>query len=72
MVEFNKRLKQIRLERNLTQKQLAELVGITERGIQRYESNERKPTFDIIIALLDNLNISADYLLGRSDDPARH
>lgn len=72
MVEFNIRLKEIRLAKNLTQKQLAELVGVTERGIQRYESNERKPTFDVIISLLNKLNVSADYLLGLSDDPTRH
>lgn len=67
MTEFNERLKQIRLKYNLTQKQLAELIGVTERGIQRYEANERKPTFDVLISLLDNLDISADYLLGRTD-----
>lgn len=72
MTEFNERLKQIRLEYNLTQKQLAELIGVTERGIQRYEANERKPNFDVLMSLLDNLDISADYLLGRSDDPTRH
>lgn len=72
MIEFSERLKQIRKTQNLTQKQLAQLIGVTERGIQRYESGERKPTFDVIISLLDNLDISADYLLGRTDDPTRH
>lgn len=71
MTEFNERLKQIRLEHNMTQKQLAELAGVTERGIQRYEANERKPTFDVIIALIKGLNISADYLLGFSSNPER-
>lgn len=72
MTEFNERLKQIRLEYNLTQKQLAELIGVTERGIQRYEANERKPTFDVLMSLLDKLDISADYLLGRTDNPNSH
>ena len=71
MFNFGERLKKIRQENSLTQKQFAERVGVTERGVQRYEAGERKPTFDVIISILDNVNVSADYLLGRSDNPAR-
>lgn len=62
---FGEHLKNIRQSKNLTQKQLAELIGISERGIQNYEMGVRKPNFDIIIALADALEVSADYLLGR-------
>ena len=71
MFEFGERLKKIRQENNLTQKQFAARVGITERGVQRYEAGERKPTFDVIISILDNVNVDANYLLGRSNNPAR-
>lgn len=64
MFNFGERLKEIRVSKNLTQKQLADLINSTERGIQRYESGERKPNFDAIIALCKALKISADYLLG--------
>ena len=72
MFDFGKRLKEIRTAQNLTQKQLASLIGITERGVQRYESGERKPTFDVLLAILENIDISADYLLGRCDNPNSH
>ena len=69
MFDIGKRIKDIRQQQKLTQKQFAELIGVTERGIQRYENGERKPTFDVLISILDNVNISADYLLGRTDNP---
>ena len=69
MFDFGQRLKQIRKERNLTQKQLAELIGSTERGVQHYESGDRDPAFRVILAILDNIDVSADYLLGRTDIP---
>lgn len=69
MFNIGKRLKEIRENNNLTQKQFAQLIKSTERGIQRYESGERKPAFDVLIAILENVDISADYLLGLTDNP---
>ncbi len=66
MFNFGEHLREIRISKSLTQKQLATLIGSTERGIQRYESGERKPNFDAIIALCNVLEVSADYLLGLS------
>ncbi|RDY26575.1 helix-turn-helix domain-containing protein [Lachnotalea glycerini] len=71
MFDFGERLKFIRLSRNLTQKQLAEAIGSSERGIQNYELGASKPKYEIIIALADYFDISTDYLLGRSDNPKR-
>ena len=72
MFDFGKHLKQLRLSRDITQKQLAENIGASERGIQNYELNQRKPTFDMLIALADYFDVSLDYLVGRSDDPEKH
>ena len=69
MFDFGKRLKKIREEHNLTQKQLADLIGGTERSIQNYEAGDRKPTFDVILAILDKVDVDANYLLGRVDSP---
>ena len=69
---FCKMLISLRLNCGFTQKQLAEGIGASERGIQQYELGERKPTYDMLIALADYFDISLDYLVGRSDDPARH
>lgn len=67
MFNFGDRLRQIREERHLTQKQFAELIGSTERGIRHYELGERKPGLDVIMAILDNVDVSADYLLGSEE-----
>ena len=69
MFDFGKRLRDVRQQNGLTQKQLAEKIGSDERGVRREEAGERKPGLDVILAILDNLNVSADYLLGRTDVP---
>lgn len=69
MFLFNEHLKQLRQSHSVTQKQLAEFIGASERGIQNYEIGVRKPTYDVLIALADYFNVSLDYLVGRSDDP---
>ena len=70
MFNFGERLRQICEQRKFTQKQFAEKIGSTEHGIQRYENGEREPSASIIIMLADFFNVSADYLLGRTDNPA--
>lgn len=69
MFNFGLHLKSLRLAQNVTQKQLAQLIGASERGIQHYELNERKPTYDMLISLADYFNVSIDYLVGRTDNP---
>lgn len=68
MNDFAIRLKQIRKEKGLTQKQLAIELGASERGIQQYELGERKPAYDFLISLADYFDISLDYLTGRTID----
>lgn len=70
-MNFQDRLIEIRRANNLTQKQLAAAVGLSEIGIQNYEGGRRKPAFDVLISLADYFDVSLDYLVGRSDDPAR-
>lgn len=72
MIDFATQLKTIRKSKGVTQKQLAQAVGASERGIQSYEIGERKPAFDQLLALADYFDVSLDYLVGRSDDPTRH
>ena len=67
MIDFATQLKTIRKSKGVTQKQLAQAVGASERGIQTYEIGERKPAFDQLLALADYFDVSLDYLCGRSD-----
>lgn len=63
------RLRRIREESNLTQDELAEMLGIGALQIHRYENEKTEPNGDIIAALAKSLSISSDYLLGLTDDP---
>jgi len=69
MFDFAKHFRKLRLSRNLTQKQLAINVGMSEQGIQNYELSLRKPTYDMLIVLADYFDVSIDYLVGRTDKP---
>jgi hypothetical protein len=53
-------------------KTMAELLCITPRNYQRYESGEVDPPTSKTIFLADYFNVSLDYLVGRSDDPKRY
>ncbi len=64
MVDFGERLRQLRKQKNLTQKQLASFVGVKNSIISFYEVGERMPSPEMIVKLATVLNVSTDYLLG--------
>ena len=64
---FHTRLRELRLERNLTAKTMAEFLGMVYRNYQRYETGEVDPPLSKAIALADFFDVSLDYLVGRSD-----
>ena len=65
---MNERLKEIRLEKGLTQKQLAKAVGLTETALCNYEKGIREPSLNVLKQLCLALDVSSDYLLGLTDD----
>ena len=67
-----KRLKELRLAKGITLKQMAGELGITQRNYQRYETGEVDPPTSKTITLADYFDVSLDYLVGRSDHPERH
>lgn len=66
--EFGKRLAVARAKKNLTQRELADLVGITWSQISRYEAGKAKPRLAVLLSLSEFLDVSPDYLTGASDD----
>jgi transcriptional regulator with XRE-family HTH domain len=66
---FSERLRSLRNSKGLSQKNIAEKIGITEAGYQNYEVGRRLPTFEKLLAICNALDCSADYLLGRTDTP---
>jgi len=63
MTGFPNRLKAIRTARRITQKTMAEFLGITEQVYQKYEYGKREPDHETIIKLAEFLEITVDYLL---------
>ena len=63
------RLKNLRLQKRLTQDRVAELLETSIRMVARYESGETDPAGDVVARMADIFDVSADYLLGRTDDP---
>ena len=68
---LHERLKELRLSKGLSQKQLANELKLSDRNYQRYEYGEREPSASTLIALADYFDVSLDYLVGRSDKPGR-
>jgi len=63
---FGTRLADAREARGLSQADLAKLAGLQPAAIGHFERDRRKPSFANVRALAKALNISSDYLLGRS------
>lgn len=66
-MDFAQRLKNIRKESNLTQKQVYEKLGISANGYASYEQGRTEPSVSTLIALCKLFDVSADYLLGLED-----
>lgn len=66
---YGERLRKVREESGHSQESLAEMVGIGNRQIWRYENGKTEPDGEVLAKIAQALNVSADYLLGLSDDP---
>lgn len=67
---FPIRLRHARVElRKMTQKQLSEAADIPATSIAHFETDNRKPSFENLAKLAEALEVTIDYLLGRSDSP---
>lgn len=61
------RLKKLRLQKKLTQLQVAKLVNISEARYNLYENNRRQPDYNLLKDLAKVLDTTTDYLLGNDD-----
>ena len=66
---LSQRLKESRKNRKLTQDELALKVNTTKSTISNYENGHSTPSNDMLVLLSNALQITTDYLLGRSDNP---
>lgn len=63
-MKFNERLKYLRMQKHLTQKELSVLLKTSVVTVQCWENGSKKPSMDAIISLADVFDVSIDYLLG--------
>jgi transcriptional regulator with XRE-family HTH domain len=63
LIELGNKLKELRLNKNLTQLQVANLIGISKSRISSYELNTNEPSLDILKKLASLYNVSSDSLL---------
>lgn len=66
------RLKDLREDRDLMQKEVASILGIDQRVYSNYETGKREIPTRFIVILADFYNTSTDYILGRTNNPKPH
>lgn len=67
---MNSRLKELRKQKKLTQISVQMQTGIEQALISKYENGERVPPTDVLMKLADFYQVSMDYIMGRTDNPA--
>jgi len=63
------RIRNLRIDKDLTQKQVADELNIASNTLSQYETGARNIPNDILIKIADYYNTSIDYLLERTDNP---
>ena len=66
-MEFKERLKELRIENNLSQMQLSQKTGLSQSAIAKWELGKTEPTASALITLAKFFNETTDYILGLVD-----
>ena len=61
-------LRELRTEKNMTQKELSEQLDLSKNTVCEYEKGRAEPSLETLLKLSAIFGVSVDYLLGRSDD----
>lgn len=62
---IGKRLKELRIQKGLSQQDLGDAIGVTKVSICGYENGTRLPNLEKLVSLAEELETTTDYLLGR-------
>ncbi len=60
-------LKKLRDEKSISQKQLADVISVSQQSINKYENHNIEPDISTLIKLADYFDVSVDYLVGHTD-----
>ena len=66
------RIRDLREDKDMTQTQIAKVLGMSQTGYSKYETGENDIPTAILIKLANFYNTSIDYLLGETDNPKRY
>ncbi len=64
-IRMGQKLKELRAATNLTQKEVADRVGVSPSVLSTYETEDRHPSYDVLNKLADLYDVSTDYLIGK-------
>ena len=67
MVNMGNKLKTLRTQKKLTQKQVADRIGLAISAVSSYEAGTRYPSYEVLLKLARIFHVSTDYLLGMTD-----
>lgn len=69
MPDFACRLKQLRIQNKITQKELATVLNVSQNAVFNWENGKREPSLSMIAELSNYFNVTVDYLLGKVNRP---
>ena len=62
---FGARLNEARKLKGFTAQQIADIAGVNLASYRKYESDDRQPSYEILVKIANKLEVTTDYLLGR-------
>ena len=69
VIELYEHIRSLREDRDLSHKEIAAILGMSQTGYSKYETGENDIPTQILIKLAEYYNTTTDYLLGRTDEP---
>ena len=67
MIKFGERLKELRIERGVTQEEVGKIVNTSKMAVSHWEKGHSEPSIAQLILLTEYFGVSADYLIGKND-----
>ena len=64
---FGKKLKELRLEKGMSQRALGDAIGVCNQTVSFWESGSREPDLNAVVDIAKFFSVSIDYLLGVTD-----
>jgi len=67
-MDFYLRAKALREEAGISQIRLATALNVSNQFVSNWENNQRRPNYELLVAIADFFDVTTDYLLGRVDE----